>query len=61
MGDLYYDVLYMNRSFVVENRASMPLDFLVLHDLPPNSTTELNFSLSNTALKVFSSLRVAAN
>ena len=61
MGDLHYDVLYMNRSFVVENQSSMPLDFLILHDVPGSSATELNFSLSNTALKVFSTLRVAAH
>ncbi|KAL1530705.1 hypothetical protein AB1Y20_001604 [Prymnesium parvum] len=61
MGDLYFDVLYMNRSFVVQNQSLMPLDFLVLHDIPDSSPTELNFSLSNTVLKVFSKLRVAAN
>ena len=61
MGDVYYDMLYTNRSFVVQNQSSMPLDFLILHDLQHASSTELNFSLSNTSLKVFSTLRVPAN
>merc|ERR1712138_121047 len=56
MGDVYYDVLYVNRSFVVENLSSMPLDFVISHNLPRSSPTEVNFSLTNTSLKVFSTL-----
>ena len=61
MGDVYYDVLYVNRSFVVENLSSMPLDFVISHNLPRSSPTEVNFSLTNTSLKVFSTLLVPAH
>jgi hypothetical protein len=60
MGEVYYGVVYRNRSFVVENKSQMPLDFVISHNLQggPAAATEVNFSLSNTALKVFSTLVV---
>ena len=56
LGDIYYDTVYVNRSFAVENHSSMPLDFVLSHDKQRDAATEINFSLSNTALKVFSTL-----
>ena len=58
LGDIYYDTVYVNRSFAVENHSSMPLDFVLSHDKQRDAATEINFSLSNTALKVFSTLLV---
>eukprot|EP00965_Chrysotila_dentata_P123932 4096479-Pleurochrysis_carterae.AAC.3 len=58
LGDVYYGVLYVNRSFVVENHSSMPLHFMISHNLRRSACTELNFSLSNLSLKLFSSLLV---
>ena len=62
MGEVYYDVSYLNRSFVVQNLSSLPLDFLISHNLQAGpSATEVSFSLSNSALKVFSTLLVPPN
>ena len=62
MGDVYYGMTYFNRSFVVQNQSSMPLDFVISHNLQSGPlATEVHFSLSNTALKVFSSLLVPPN
>ena len=32
LGDIYYDTVYVNRSFVIENHSSMPLDFVISHN-----------------------------
>ena len=32
LGDIYYDTVYVNRSFVIENHSSMPLDFVNSHN-----------------------------
>ena len=61
LGDIYYDTVYVNRSFVIENHSSMPLDFVLSHNKQRDAETEINFSLSNTALKVFSTLLVPAH
>ena len=62
LGDVYYGLSYVNRSFVVQNLSSMPLDFVISHNLQSGpSATEVNFSLSNTSLKVFSTLLVPPN
>ena len=48
LGDIFYHVTYFSRSFVVQNQSSMPLEFIVSHNLQSGpSATEVNFSLSN--------------
>ncbi|CAM9885744.1 unnamed protein product, partial [Choristocarpus tenellus] len=57
-GDVYEGKLYQRRSFVIQNHASMPLEFQLSCSLP---TSELNFSLSAVTLKQFKSVNVEAN
>lgn len=56
-GDVYEGKLYQRRSFVIVNRAAMPLEFQLSSSLPPS---ELNFSLSAATLKQFKSVHVEA-
>jgi hypothetical protein len=53
------DVVYANRSFEIENHSPMPLHFTLSHNLRRSTLTEVNFSLSNSALKLFSTLLVS--
>ena len=57
MGTVYYGQSFVNRSFVVENRSEMPLHFSISHTLAAE-LGEIAFSLSNTTLKLFSTLLV---
>lgn len=56
-GDVYEGKLYQRRSFVIVNRAAMPLEFQLSSSLP---ASELNFSLSAVTLKQFKSVHVEA-
>ncbi len=53
--------IYFDRSFVIVNSSSMPLDFLLTSNLQPYELTELSFSLSRSSLRVFNTLHVDAN
>ena len=57
-GDVYEGKLYQRRSFVIVNKAPMPLEFQLSSSLP---ASELNFSLSAVTLKQFKSVHVEAN
>ena len=61
MGDVYYGVLYVNRSFVLENHTTMPLRFMISHNLRKSADVSISFSLSNVRLELFSTLVVAPN
>lgn len=56
-GDVYEGMLYQRRSFVIVNKATMPLEFQLSSSLP---ASELNFSLSAVTLKQFKSVNVEA-
>ncbi|GAM18857.1 hypothetical protein SAMD00019534_020320 [Acytostelium subglobosum LB1] len=61
LGDVFYNTTYTDRSFIVSNTSSMPLDFLLTTSLPPTDQTEVCFSLSRSYLRSFNSLYVNAN
>eukprot|EP01133_Synstelium_polycarpum_P011912 gene11912-13878_t len=61
LGDVFYNATYTDRSFIVSNTSSMPLDFMITTSLLPVDTTEVCFSLSRSYLRSFNSLYVDAN
>ncbi|KAI9361647.1 hypothetical protein DFJ73DRAFT_956941 [Zopfochytrium polystomum] len=60
MENLYYDVEYSARSFVIYNYDSASLEFVVKSNLRHDDRTELIFSLSRTSAKIFRSVTVDA-
>ncbi|EGC35017.1 hypothetical protein DICPUDRAFT_79246 [Dictyostelium purpureum] len=61
LGDVYYNITYTDRSFIVSNSSSMPLDFMLSTSLPPSDPTEVCFSLSRSYLRQFNTLYVEPN
>ena len=59
-GNVYYDQPYENRSFIILNESSLPMDFLVTSNLNVMDSTEVNFSLSRTSLNMFNLITVDA-
>ncbi len=59
MGDTFFNHNYRNRSFVIRNLSQSTLDFTVI-SAHPVFPSELFFSLSNTALKLFETLSIDA-
>ncbi|KAJ3076202.1 hypothetical protein HDU98_005086 [Podochytrium sp. JEL0797] len=58
MNGLYYDMEYTARSIIINNHESVPLEFFIKANLKSNDPTELIFSLSRSAAKVFRSVIV---
>ncbi|ORY49611.1 hypothetical protein BCR33DRAFT_713934 [Rhizoclosmatium globosum] len=58
MNGLYYDMEYTARSIIIQNHESVPLEFFIKSNLKSNDPTELIFSLSRSAAKVFRSVIV---
>ncbi|EFA77121.1 hypothetical protein PPL_09876 [Heterostelium album PN500] len=61
LGDVFYNTTYTDRSFIIANTSSMPLDFILTTSLLPTDCTEVCFSLSRSYLRSFNTLYVAAN
>ncbi|KAF2076702.1 hypothetical protein CYY_002015 [Polysphondylium violaceum] len=61
LGDVYYGITYTDRSFIVSNSSSMPLDFMLSTSLLPTDSTEVCFSLSRSYLRQFNTLYVEPN
>eukprot|EP01137_Pigoraptor_chileana_P034671 Opistho-2@27566 len=60
MGEVYHGQTYRNRSILIRNTSSMPLDFLLSTNLTPADRSELNFSLSRDMAKLFRTLTIDA-
>ncbi|KAI9329352.1 hypothetical protein BDR26DRAFT_729799 [Obelidium mucronatum] len=58
MNGLYYDMEYTARSIIIQNHETVPLEFFIKSNLKSNDPTELIFSLSRSAAKVFRSVIV---
>jgi len=58
LADVYYNFLYRNRSFVIVNSHTAPLDFMLGCNVDRLDASEFNFSLSNTSLKRVQNLTV---
>ncbi|KAJ3141440.1 hypothetical protein HK100_006657, partial [Physocladia obscura] len=61
MNGLYYDMEYTARSIIIQNHESVPLEFFIKSNLKSTDPTELIFSLSRSAAKVFRSVIVQPN
>ncbi|KAI8840409.1 hypothetical protein BJ741DRAFT_706290 [Chytriomyces cf. hyalinus JEL632] len=58
MDGLYYDMEYTARSIMIQNHEAVPLEFFIKSNLKSTDPTELIFSLSRSAAKVFRSVIV---
>jgi hypothetical protein len=53
--------LYRHRSFVVRNKSSVGLEFMLSHDLPGSAKSEASFSLTNAVLRKTTRLVIPPN
>lgn len=60
LGDVFYSHFYRNRSFIISNLSTVPLEFLLSTGQDAKCRSSLYFSLSTTTLKLFTSLTVVA-
>eukprot|EP01113_Clastostelium_recurvatum_P027747 TRINITY_DN3354_c0_g1_i1.p1 TRINITY_DN3354_c0_g1~~TRINITY_DN3354_c0_g1_i1.p1 ORF type:complete len:889 (+),score=244.34 TRINITY_DN3354_c0_g1_i1:340-2667(+) len=57
-GEVHYNQSYTNRSFIISNTSTLPLDFLLTTNLPPYDSTEVGFSLSQSSRNLCNALTV---
>eukprot|EP00871_Galdieria_phlegrea_P001375 jgi/Galph1/2238/GphlegSOOS_G913.1 len=55
---VFFDHIYRHRSFVITNHSSVEQEFLLRHDMHPESKSELNFSLTNNTLRKVNALHI---
>lgn len=60
LGDICLDTFHKSRCFVIHNYDSVPLEFSVKSNLPPESDMELIFSLVRSSPKLFKNVTVEA-
>ncbi|KJE90188.1 hypothetical protein CAOG_009434 [Capsaspora owczarzaki ATCC 30864] len=58
LGDVFYGHTYMSRSFIIQNRSALPLEFLLSSNLPSDDPTELVLSLARLSPKLCKTVTV---
>jgi hypothetical protein len=58
LGNICFDSFYTTRRIIICNRETVPLDFSLQSNIPPEDDSELVFSLSRTSARLFKSISV---